>query len=379
MQSKSLKRMLSPVAWVFYLVLVFEILYMISPFAFYYYSSYGPMLNLLHQSAWTAWLTGFFLPHISKTTSPLLNNVHEVAEFLIGIGLLLFLFGFAQIYWAKLRRSGPVTRGLYAYMRHPQYSALAIMGLGTLLVWPRFLILIAYVTMLFLYTILARSEEEICLRRHGEPYRVYVEHTGRFLPRTWTRWIPPVPPATGRFNALARLGIYAGLVVGVVLVGFGVRNYSLAHVRAIFTDNVAILSPALLSEPELSAAYGLASGDTNVRRRLEVLGTDAKLLVYVLPSDWYLADLPVESLTVEDWRRLGGHHTPANFDRRSYKVLFTRALSYAPESRGLDIVKHAYGRDPLFLVRVNSASGQVSGLEVPASQVLWGNIPTPMF
>jgi protein-S-isoprenylcysteine O-methyltransferase Ste14 len=375
----ALKRMLAPAAWLFYLVLVFEILYMISPFAFYYYSSYGPVLNLLHESAWTAWLTGFFLPHVSKTTSSQLNHLHEVAEFLIGIGLILFLVGFAQIYWAKLRRSGPVVGGLYAYIRHPQYAALAIMGLGTLLVWPRFLILIAYVSMLFLYTILARSEEKNCLQKHGENYRVYLEGTGRFLPEAWTRKIPTALTASGGSGALVSLCVYVTTVVVAVLVAFGLRDYSLAHVCASFTDNIAILSPALLSGHELDSAFGLASSNTNVRQRLDGVGPSAKLIVYVLPSDWYLADLPVEGLSVADWRRLGGHHTPANFDRQSYKVLFTRALSYAPDARGRDIVKYAYGRDALFLVRVNTDTRQVSGLEAPAPHVLWGNIPTPMF
>jgi protein-S-isoprenylcysteine O-methyltransferase Ste14 len=378
-QVNTLMRMLAPAAWLFYLVLVFEILYMISPFAFYYYSSYGPVLNLLHESAWTAWLTGFFLPHVSRTTSSPLNYLHEVAEFPIGIGLILFLVGFAQIYWAKLRRSGPVVGGLYAYIRHPQYVALAIMGLGTLLVWPRFLILIAYVSMLFLYAILARSEEKNCLQRHGENYRVYLEHTGRFLPTAWTRKIPVVLTASGRSRIFVSFCVYVTTVVAAVLFAFGLRDYAFAHLCASFTDNVAVLSPALLSKHELDSAFGLASSNTNVRQRLDEVGRGAKLIVYVLPSDWYLADLPMESLSVADWRRLGGHHTPANFDRQSYKVLFTRALSYTPDARGRDIVKHAYGRDALFLVRVNTDTRHVSGLEAPAPHVLWGNIPTPMF
>ena len=362
----------------FYLVLVFEIIYMISPFALYYYSSYAPVLNLLDQSAWTAWLTGFFLPHISVTTSYPLNHLHEVGEFLIGLGLLLFLIGFVQIYWAKLRRSGAVTRGLYAYVRHPQYLALAIMGLGTLLVWPRFLILIAYVTMLFLYSILARSEEENCLRKHGESYHAYLERTGRFLPKAWTSWFPTVLPPSGGPRVLAGMVLYVAFV-GAVVVGNGLRSYSLAHLRASYGDSVAVLSPALLSDQELNSVYALASSNAEVRWRLETIGPKAKLLVYVLPSDWYLADLPVESLSVEEWHKLGGHHTPTNFDRRSYKVLFTRALSYAPDSHGSDIVKHAYGRDALLLVRVNIEAERVSAVEVPASQLLWGNIPTPMF
>jgi protein-S-isoprenylcysteine O-methyltransferase Ste14 len=376
---RTLRRLLAPTAWVFYLVLVFEILYMISPFALYYYSSYAPVLNLLDHSAWTAWLTGFFLPHISVTTSYPLNHLHDVGELLIGLGLLLFLIGFVQIYWAKLRRSGAVTRGLYAYVRHPQYLALAIMGLGTLLVWPRFLVLIAYVTMLFLYRMLARSEEENCLRKYGESYHAYLERTGRFLPKAWTRWFPAVLPQSGGLRVLAGLVLYAALVVGAVVVGNGLRSYSVAHLRAYYDDNVAVLSPAPLSDRELNSTYALASSNAEVRQRLEAIGPEAKLLVYVLPSDWYLADLPVESLSVQQWQKLGGHHTPTNFDRGSYKVLFTRALSYAPDSRGSDIVKHAYGRDALLLVRVNLESERVSAVEVPASQLLWGNIPTPMF
>ena len=297
----------------------------------------------------------------------------------MGIGLILFLVGFMQIYWAKLRRTGPVIGGLYAYIRHPQYVALAIMGLGTLLVWPRFLILIAYVSMLFLYAILARSEEKNCLQKHGENYRIYLEHTGRFLPEAWTRKSPAVLTSSGRSRMLVSFCVYVTTVVVAVLVAFGLRDYSLAHLCASFTDNIAILSPALLSKHELDSAFGLASSNTNVRHRLDGGGPIAKLIVYVLPRDWYLADLPMEGLSVADWRRLGGHHTPANFDRQSYKVLFTRALSYTPDARGRDIVKHAYGRDALFLVRVNTATQQVSGLEAPAKHVLWGNIPTPMF
>lgn len=41
--------------------IVFEILFMISPFALYYYAAYGPSLNVLHRSKWTSWLTDFLL------------------------------------------------------------------------------------------------------------------------------------------------------------------------------------------------------------------------------------------------------------------------------------------------------------------------------
>src|ERR1700730_12356151 len=97
-------------AWGFYLIIVLEFLYMISPLALYFYSAYGPALNLLHRSPSTAWLTAFFLPHFSQTSSLLLNELHEVGELVALSGLLIFGIGAAQIYWAKIRRKNAVTR-----------------------------------------------------------------------------------------------------------------------------------------------------------------------------------------------------------------------------------------------------------------------------
>ena len=96
---------------------------MITPAALYFYSVYGPTLNLLHASPWTSWLTTFFLLHFSHTTSPVLEAQKPFAAFLILTGLTGFLIGFVQIYVAKLRRSGPVRSGLYCWIRHPQYTA----------------------------------------------------------------------------------------------------------------------------------------------------------------------------------------------------------------------------------------------------------------
>jgi hypothetical protein len=55
----------------------------------------------------------------------------------------------------KIRRRGAVTGGIYRLVRNPQYVGLAVMGLGTLLLWSRFLVLVAFVTMLVLYRLLA--------------------------------------------------------------------------------------------------------------------------------------------------------------------------------------------------------------------------------
>jgi protein-S-isoprenylcysteine O-methyltransferase Ste14 len=135
---EGIRKILVPATWVFYLVIVCEILFMISPFALHFYSAYGPTLNFLDDSPYSDWLTRFFLPHFSETTSPFLNVLPKLGGFLIVAGILMFLAGAVPLYYAKLRRKGAVTGGLYKFIRHPQYVALAVLGLGTVLVWPRF-------------------------------------------------------------------------------------------------------------------------------------------------------------------------------------------------------------------------------------------------
>src|ERR687895_2293622 len=100
-------------AWLFYAVFVLEILFMISPAALYFYSVYGPALNFLDASPATAWLTQFFLPHISMTASPVLNGLGELGWLLLASGTLLFLVSAVPLYGAKLRRRGAVTGGVY--------------------------------------------------------------------------------------------------------------------------------------------------------------------------------------------------------------------------------------------------------------------------
>src|SRR5215831_553088 len=368
-----MKQVLKPAIWAFYLVIVFEILFMISPFALYFYSAYGPMLNVLHRWPETAWLTKFFLPHFSQTDSLWLNALPMLAWCLISVGLLLFLGAAVPLYWAKFRGRGTVSHGLYAVIRHPQYVGLAVMGLGTTLIWPRFLVLVAYVTMLCLYAVLARWEEERCLAHYGESYRAYQARTGMFLPPHLSKSLPGTRPASGGQRGAAALGLYAALLAASVDLAFGVRDYSLSTISGLCTQDVAVLSPALLTESDMNTAYRAAVADIRVQDALRAIGP-AKLLVYVVPIEWDLADLPMETS-----HRSGGHYTPADFDRRHYKLLFTRIRTYIPEVTGRDIVKAAYGRDPILLVKVDSAKAEVTGIDTPPPHVVWGDISTPMF
>jgi hypothetical protein len=71
--------------------------------------------------------------------------------------------------------------------------------------------------------------------------------------------------------------------------------------------------------------------------------------------------------------------TPKGFDRTRLKVLFTRPRTHAVAPAGIDIVRTAYGREPILLVHLDLAERRVVSIDTPPPHVLWGDIPTPMY
>ena len=361
-----------PAVWGFYFVVVLEFLFMISPFALHFYSAYGPTLNFLHLSPVTAWLTGFYLPHFSTTASPVINNLKSIGFFLAEVGLVLFVVGAIQIYGSKLLRRGAVTGGLYRIVRHPQYLALTILGFGVTLIWPRFLVLLSFVAMLFVYYSLARWEERQCEAKFGDSYREYQQRTGMIFPRLPRRDSKREPRARRSWQRMALT--FAVIAVIVLAVAFGLRRYSFSQVATVLTDDVAMLSPTQLDPEEIRLAYETARNDVDTDKLLK---GEPKLLAYVVPADWFLPDLPLH--TEEEIRRVGGGHRTPGLDSRKYRVLFTRPRLHAKEASGGDIVLKAYGHEPLAIVRVDLETESIISHDPVPDHVIWGDIPTPLF
>jgi protein-S-isoprenylcysteine O-methyltransferase Ste14 len=376
---KQMKRGVAPLAWLFYLVIVFEIVYMISPFALYYYSAYGPSLNFLHRWPQTAWLSGFFLPHFSETSSWLLNLLHNLGWKLFLAALILFLIGAGHIYYAKFAKKGAVSGGLYKLVRHPQYTAFAMMGIGVLLVWPRFTVLMMYVTMLFVYYWLARKEERECEEKFGEGFRAYLARTPMFIPVRFSIQSKPFTlPKSGPKRIAANLLLYIVVMVLAAIAGRGVRNYSLANLSVLYTNDMATIATALMSKDDMEKTLHVALDHPEVQGKLTQAGYGAgeRLLNYIVPLSWFLPDLPLE-VTPQGAR---GHHQPKSFNRDEYKILFTKAkLSTDGSVSDADIIKKTVARAPIVVVKVNKASGEILGIETPPPHVRWGDIPTPLF
>jgi len=161
-----------------------EVILMVSPFAglFYATAHFGSFLGFLSRYEMTAWLDGFFLNHSVITRSAFLEWQREIGLYLFLLGIAGFLISAFQVYGNKIHHRGIADRGLYRFVRHPQYLCFAIAGWGLLTQWPRLLLLGIWVTMLFLYAGLARYEERQLHNRFGTDYQQFAFSRGAFLP-----------------------------------------------------------------------------------------------------------------------------------------------------------------------------------------------------
>ncbi len=245
-----MKKLLKWLLSALYGLMMIEIVVMVSPFAFYWYSLYAPALQGLHRWRATAWLEAFFLPHSVITTSPVLEFLRwRVGPYCLSGGIIGFLVCAAQVYGSKLRRRGVVHSWIYSRIRHPQYLCLSVAGFGLLTMWPRIIILVLYTGMLFSYYFLARFEEEKMEAEHPD-YAAYRQQTAMFIPGDpggklfliFFAWIR---------NPSAALAASAA-VVTVLVIGSGLflRHYTISHAATVLLPEDRILAIAIWPIPK---------------------------------------------------------------------------------------------------------------------------------
>lgn len=116
-----------------------------------------------------------------------LGDTGAIIEMIIGFafvlsGLIMIFRGWYLIYAAQ-RKDELVTRGIYQYMRHPQYSGIFLALFGQLIHWPTVLTLLLFPVIVWAYYHLARKEEKTMIAKFGEEYEAYMQKVPMFFPK----------------------------------------------------------------------------------------------------------------------------------------------------------------------------------------------------
>ena len=375
-QNKSVRRTFWATA-IFYALIAFEFFYMASPFAIYFYSVYQPSLNFLNQYPGVAWLVSFFLPHIViETSSPLVNTHNVVGAVLAAIGYLAFFIGAGQVYYHKLARKGAVTGGIYNVIRHPQYAALALCSFGLLVLWPRYLVLVMFVAILFAYYFLARAEERECEERFGQSYIDYKNKTNMFLPFRipFTDKLPGLPKST-LGKVLAVLVLYVLAIAASFGLARGLQSLALNSLYGVYTKDAATIAVNAVAPDTLEKIAAIALTNDEAQARLANVPDNAKFINYVLPAQWHVSEIPMADVPGGS-----GHYFPANYDENLYKIIFTQANLPANQTiEGKEILLSTVVRTPIVEVWVDLTQGSVVDIKDPTVTANYENVPVPVY
>ena len=106
---------------------------------------------------------------------------------LVMTGLGILAEGWREVY--RARQQGVLaTRGLYAMVRHPQYTGLLLGLFGEGVVhWPTLFSVTLFPIICVAYVLLARKEEAHMFALFGEEYRRYHNRVPMFIPH-WGTW-----------------------------------------------------------------------------------------------------------------------------------------------------------------------------------------------
>jgi len=408
---------------ILFFIMAFEVMIMISPFAFFFYSVFNPVLHWFGYHPATRWLTGFFLPHMILPPTRFLKAVRILGSVLFILGSLTFIICALQVYVGKILRWGIANKGLYSSIRHPQYLALGLWGSGMAILWPRFLVLASLSFMFLLYYFLAKDEERRMLAQFGEGYRRYMERTGMFVPRGMERWLS-LPFASGRHRLVKYAGIVVGVPAMVIGAGFVLRAITLNSLPFKTTHNLTLVSLLPEDDPlRQKTIDAMVRAASPPHRELAFLEEGKDYLGYLMPVDYVMQGMIANTgeefhlheqqqtfALIMDWvlnpfehlRRSPSavlakmHHVDPAIARRHHCPLGLNdpALQCAacPYRRvilveidhvgrghlaGADLLSFGTQRVPFCFVDVSTETGEIATVHKVGRATAWKDVPTP--
>jgi len=386
-----------------YGLVMIEVIIMISPFAFYWYSVYAPTLQGLHRWPATAWMEAFFLPHSVITTSTFLEFLRwHVGGNCFALGVLAFLAIGIQVYATRLIRGKVAQSWLYSKIRHPFYLSLAVAAFGLLTMWPRIVILVLYLGLLFLYYFLARFEEKQMEAKFPE-YADYRRRAAMFIPgepggklfRLFFGWVP---------NRRVALAVSSAVVAILVLGGgLALRRYTIGHSATALMpeDRTLAISTWPMPEGKIQQIVSESLRDPQVRAALDK-EQGAVFTAHVLPQNYGMVNMFAD---VGTDHRMFSRLSPSRFSYLlgfvfpwfvhhvrerimgtpdvSYKVVFSRVDEPGRPRLTVEHVTDLTAKmTPVVIAEVegsNSLPARVGSVTIPPPRSFWGDITMPMF
>ena len=162
----------------------------------------GRVLRIIWYPTVAAWIVVPLLTCFLHRRPPGLRLLFDqpiIAWFAVGIAFLA-LWG-TMICWRKMGKSwrmgidpnektALIITGAYAYVRHPIYALSSLLMIASVIAVPSIIMIIVGAIHLICLQWEARREEQYLVRLHGADYGLYLTKVGRFMPRSFARYVP---------------------------------------------------------------------------------------------------------------------------------------------------------------------------------------------
>ena len=406
---------------IIFFIMAFEVMIMISPFAFFFYSVFNPIFKWLNQYAATKWLTSFFLPHMILPPTLFLKTVRILGSAFFIIGAVSFIICALQVYLGKIFKWGIANKGLYTSIRHPQYLSLGIWGIGMSILWPRFIVLVSLSLMFILYYFLAKDEERRMLNQYSDSYKKYMNNAGMFLPK----FIESRVALPGRFTTSPLMKLVTIPIIIVVVVigtGFFLRMVTVNSLPLTSKNNITLVS--MLPEDNVLAASAL---DTIIKARaagkLDSLKDNKDYFGYLMSPDYIMQGMIADTdkefhlfkhhhtvAMISDWvlhpfqhlrtspsfhmAKMHGadpavarrHHCPLgindpnlNCEACPYKrvIMIEISSDYGKRLSGKQLLSFNTTRTPIYSIDINTKTNEILNAKKVEKATAWKDVPTP--
>jgi protein-S-isoprenylcysteine O-methyltransferase Ste14 len=369
-----------------YFIIALEVLIMISPFAGLFYSVFNPFLIETAKYPATRWLSAFYMPHMVLSQDLFLQFVRVMGSVMLVLGAVIFLVCAVQIYTAKLMKKGAVLSGLYSFIRHPQYLALGMAGLGLAILWPRFLTIVLWLLMIFVYYALAQDEERRMLRAHKETYDSYMNKTGMFLPKGIERLLSPS-------SRIGKAALACG-IVGFFLGGAFLMRAHTIDTLTLWTKAQNVTAVAILPEDGFKMDHRMSDilALPEVQKKIQA---NKLYLVYFIPRDYIMQGMIAD--TGGEWKLFEQHHSismitdwifhPFRHLREGHHAMHggivRRLIFLSIEDVDVNSPADLFSIDalrvPQFMVDVDVHNLKLKDVKDLPHGSGWGTVPTPTF
>ncbi len=424
MQSKNstawLKSILSGGSIIVFFIMAFEVMIMISPFAFFFYSVFNPIFHWIDSYTATRWLTHFFLPHMILPPTLTLKTIRIMGSILFLVGSISFIVCAFQVYLGKIFKWGIAEKGLYRLIRHPQYLALGIWGVGMAILWPRFIVLATLSLMFMLYYFLAQDEERRMTRQYGASYLDYMNATGMFLPKI--KALAGTSPFAMKSKSLKYATVSIVIVALVIGTGFIFRYVTLNSLHFYSKENITLVS-IMPEDGELSGKALESISLNEDAGDITFLKEGKDYLGYLMPVDYIMQGMiantgnehhlykqhhtfalitdwvlhPFEHLRRPPSMRMAKmrhvdpamarrHHCPLGIDNPDlncnqcpYRRVILVEIDHDTNKHftGKNLFDFSTTRLPVGFIDIDTQSGKIIAQKKVGDKTAWSDVPTP--